>query len=141
MRLQDLLEADVPDDEVEPISHDVSTFSLELLGLQDLLGHILTLPGCHRATLGSVLLEVLSYVVVIKTLANLLETRKDFRHHVDLDLLPALHRIQPNFEIELIPEVVELLFLELFHHDRFRGLSLRFADELVEELIDVLLLR
>lgn len=65
--------ADVPDDEVEPVSDHISPLSLEAFCLQYLLAETLDLACSYRFSLRTVLLKILGDIIIVNIVVNLLE--------------------------------------------------------------------
>ena len=137
MRFENLLQPHIPNDKVKPVSHHIPSLSLKFFRLTNLFGYILALSSCHWSTLRPVLLEILGYVVVVKTLADLLETGEDLWDYVYANLRFPLLGVDGHLDVELISEVVELLFLKLLHHIFFGYFLFAFANIFVEKLVDV----
>ena len=111
MLIQYPLQPYIPNNEVQPISDNISSFPFEAFRFQHLLAEALDHAGRDRFSLRTVLLEILCDVVVVDVVVYQLECCQQVRRYVHHNILVAVCWTQSKFDAEFVSEIFELGFL------------------------------
>lgn len=86
MLIQDLLQPDIPNNIIHPISTDIFPFAHELFGPYYLFAYSFNHAGCYRSSLGSVLFKIESYIIVVQIVVEGLDAAKQAGSHIYDDI-------------------------------------------------------
>ena len=112
MLVQDFLQAHVPNDVVQPVSHYIPPLPLKIIILHLLWRHMQHLARRNRLPLRPILFQVLRQVKIINVFIYTAQPKQQLGRDIHCDVHALWH--QCKLETELITEKLKLLFLDVF---------------------------